>query len=94
MSYLPLNKPFGSEQTIRNRAWHWNEDGGTDQYKYRYLAPCPGVTDDDGVYRHDCTVPAQPIVQTDLCGKPYRLGADFFVKTADGVGHPCGGRPR
>lgn len=99
MSYLPLNKPLGSKDTIRNRGWHWYEDGsnGVDsfgsEYRHRYLAPCPSVTDDDGVYRHDCSSLYSATPEVDACGKPFRVGADFAVETATGLGAtPCGGR--
>jgi len=94
MSYVPLSKPFGTKKTIRNRAWRSAEDGITNQYGYRYLAPCSGVTDDDGVYRHECSTSSDPVVPTDLCGKPFRTGSNFVIETADGIGNPCGGRPK
>jgi hypothetical protein len=94
MSYLPLSSPLGSEKTIRNRGWQWYNNTGTapTNFHYRFQGPCIGVTDDDGVYRHDCTSPSVNIV-TDLCGKPFRTGSNFVVQTATGSGAPpCGGR--
>ena len=101
MSYLPLGSPLGSEDTIRNRAWQWYNDTGTapTNFRYRFQGPCTGVTDEDGVYRHDCststtTTTTTTITETDLCGKPFRPGSNFVVETASGPGIACGGRPR
>ena len=95
MSYLPLSRPFGPQNTVRNRGWHWDDSGSPNSgFHYRYLAPCIGVTDDNGVYRHDCSATSQltPTTSTDLCGKPFRPGSNFVVKTAAGLGVTCGGR--
>ena len=95
MSYLPLSSPLGSGDTIRNRGWQWYNDTGTapTNFRYRFQAPCIGVTDEDGVYRHDCTTSSTTTTETDLCGKPFRAGSNFVVQTATGAAAPpCGGR--
>jgi hypothetical protein len=100
MAYLPLNRPYGDRDTIRNRGWHWYEDGSNGietfgfEFRHRYLAPCPSVTEEDGVYRHNCTVATSSAIDTtkDLCGRPFRSGSNFVVETASGPGVTCGGR--